>query len=253
VKLTTGGELGTYLVDGDGRTLYLYTRDELGKSNCSGNCAQAWPPLIASTVPAAGEGLAATAFNTITRDDGAKQVTYNGWPLYYYARDAKAGDVTGQNVGNVWFVLSPNGGPIQTAAEIKAAPVGTLGTVLVDRSGRVLYMFTRDEPNKSNCSGNCAIAWPALYTVGAPTAGEGANASLFGVIDRPGGLKQVTYNGMPLYYYNKDVKPGDSVGQNVGGVWFVVTADGKPVGAPPATTAAQTPTPTTAATLAEGY
>jgi len=93
-----------------------------------------------------------------------------------------------------------------------------------------LYMFTKDEADKSNCSGNCLTNWPPLLTQGSPTLGEGVDPALVGSASLPDGSKIVTYNHMPLYYYVKDTKAGDVTGQNVGNVWFVVSPDGKSVG-----------------------
>jgi len=104
--------LGDVLVDADGRTLYVFTKDAGGKSNCTGQCAQTWPPLTATGAPTAGEGADATKLGTITRDDGSAQVTYAGSPLYLYAPDTSPGDTKGQGVGGVWFVVSPDGKPV---------------------------------------------------------------------------------------------------------------------------------------------
>ncbi|NQW21961.1 MAG: DNRLRE domain-containing protein [SAR202 cluster bacterium] len=226
VEISSEGSLGSHLVDSDGMTLYLYTKDERNVSNCSGGCADAWPPLLVDGDPVAGEGLDAERLLAIKRADGSSQVTYNGKPLYYYAADAKPGDVVGQDKGDVWFLVSPDGGPIRTSAAVNATDSGTLGTILTDPSGNVLYLYTKDERSVSNCSGRCALAWPPLLTVGDPTPGEGLSADRIGVISRGDGAKQVTYNGWPLYYYDKDEKPGDAIGQDRGDVWFVVTTDG---------------------------
>lgn len=93
---------GKALVDAKGMTLYTFDRDSAGKSACSGQCAQNWPPLMA---PA----NAATSgdWSVVTRDDGSKQWAYKGKPLYTWARDAKPGDVTGDGVNNVWHVAAP--------------------------------------------------------------------------------------------------------------------------------------------------
>lgn len=101
--------LGDVLVDSAGMTLYLYTKDTQGsgKSTCEGQCLAAWPALIGE--PVAGQGVDATKLGTLTRTDGSPQVTYNGWPLYYWAKDKSAGDTTGQGVGKVWWVLDANG------------------------------------------------------------------------------------------------------------------------------------------------
>jgi predicted lipoprotein with Yx(FWY)xxD motif len=105
-----------------------------------------------------------------------------------------------------------------------------LGNILVGDKGMTLYMYTKDEPGKSNCTGDCLVKWPPLLTQGAPKLGEGVDAALVGTATLADGSMIVTYNKMPLYYWFKDVKAGDSTGQGVGGVWFVVSPDGKPVG-----------------------
>lgn len=109
------GTFGQALVDAQGRTLYLFTNDtqNSGTSACSGDCLAAWPPVTSQGTPVAGTGLDATLLGTITRDDGTIQVTYNGWPLYYYAQDAAPGDAAGQGMNGVWFLISPTGTAIQ--------------------------------------------------------------------------------------------------------------------------------------------
>ena len=99
--------LGSILVDGDGNTLYLFTPDKQGESVCYDQCEAAWPPLVDDFV--AGDGIDAALLGTAPRTDGTNQVTYNGWPLYYFANDAAPGDVNGQGVNDVWYVLSPDG------------------------------------------------------------------------------------------------------------------------------------------------
>lgn len=101
-------DLGEILVDGEGRTLYLFTPDEQGASTCTADCLANWPSL---TGPAtAGDGVDESLLGTAARpDDGSEQVTYNGWPLYYFAADPSPGDINGQGVGDVWFVVDPAG------------------------------------------------------------------------------------------------------------------------------------------------
>lgn len=114
VALATDPKLGSILVDGKGMTLYMFTKDSANTSNCYDKCAKSWPPLVTSSgSPAAAAGLDASKFGTTMRTDGTTQVTYNGWPLYYFAKDHQPGDVTGQGVGSVWYVLSPSGDPIK--------------------------------------------------------------------------------------------------------------------------------------------
>jgi predicted lipoprotein with Yx(FWY)xxD motif len=107
--------LGQLLVDGSGRTLYLFEGDTTAMSTCSDACAQAWPPLLASGTPSAGLGANAAEMGTTTRADGTSEVTYHGHPLYTYVADTKAGDVNGQGLnqfGAKWYVLSPSGDKI---------------------------------------------------------------------------------------------------------------------------------------------
>ena len=93
---------GKALVDQKGMTLYIFDRDAAGKSNCTGQCAQNWPPLAA---PANAQALG--DWTAIARDDGSKQWAYKGKPLYTWAKDAKPGDVTGDGVNNVWHIAQP--------------------------------------------------------------------------------------------------------------------------------------------------
>jgi predicted lipoprotein with Yx(FWY)xxD motif len=115
VNVAEVGTFGQALVDGEGRTLYLFTNDtqNSGTSSCTGDCLVAWPPLFTDGDPVAGEGVDAALLGTIALPDGTTQVTYNGWPLYYYAEDTAPGDVNGQGVGGVWFVVSPTGEMIE--------------------------------------------------------------------------------------------------------------------------------------------
>jgi LPXTG-motif cell wall-anchored protein len=129
VMTASNATLGTILTDANAKTLYLYTKDTPGdgKSACYDNCAVNWPPLTvpAGTTPTLPSGVEGT-LATITRTDGTLQVTYNGWPLYFFKNDAAAGDTKGQGVGGVWFILNPGAQtvaptPAPTAAATAAA------------------------------------------------------------------------------------------------------------------------------------
>ncbi len=93
---------GSVLANPAGMTLYIFDKDQanFGKSVCNGGCAASWPPFIA---PA--DAKASGDYTIVTRDDGAKQWAYKGRPLYLWINDKKAGDTTGDNVGNVWHVV----------------------------------------------------------------------------------------------------------------------------------------------------
>ncbi len=121
------------------------------------------------------------------------------------------------------------GVPVTGEATVNVSEVGTFGQALVDGEGRSLYLFTNDTQNSgaSSCSGDCLVEWPPLLTDGDPVAGTGVDAALLGTITRDDGTTQVTYNGWPLYYFHEDAAPGDTNGQGLGGVWFLVTPTGE--------------------------
>ena len=192
IQVATDATLGNILVDSKGMTLYMFTKDEPDKSNCSGKCLEAWPPLIAGGNTTVAAGLDASLLGETALADGSMVVTYNHMPLYYWAADLKPGDTSGQDVNNVWFVVSPEGNPVGMKAAdvlIKVANDPALGDILVDSKGMTLYMFAKDEANKSNCAGGCLQAWPPLMAVDNPTVGEGLDASLLGTADLPDGIK----------------------------------------------------------------
>ena len=95
----------------DGKTLYTFTKDAAGKSNCNGACAAAWPPFMVANPAAAGGD-----FSIVTRDDGAKQWAFKGMPMYFFAGDAKAGDMNGEGSGGVWFVVKAQATQAQSPA-----------------------------------------------------------------------------------------------------------------------------------------
>lgn len=119
VITTSSGSVGTYLVSGSGRALYMWVKDTKGKSACYGACAGAWPPVLATGNVVAEGGAKASELGTITRTDGTKQVTYDGWPLYYFAGDPSAGTTKGQGsdgFGAQWWLLAPSGAEITTTS-----------------------------------------------------------------------------------------------------------------------------------------
>ncbi len=116
---TTTTDLGTFLVDADGKTLYLFTKDSPGKSTCEGQCLAAWPPVEGPAQ--AGNGVDGSLLGTTQRSDGSTQATYKDAPLYYYGADKKPGDTTGQGVGGVWWVVSPQGEAIMSKAPAGAS------------------------------------------------------------------------------------------------------------------------------------
>jgi predicted lipoprotein with Yx(FWY)xxD motif len=107
-------EFGRILVDGSGRTLYGFTKDKEGASNCDTDCIAVWPAMITSSEVAAGEGLEEDLLTGVEQSGGITQATYGEWPLYYYVGDAAPGDINGQGLDEEWFVVAPDGKLIKT-------------------------------------------------------------------------------------------------------------------------------------------
>ena len=128
VLSTADSDLGTIVVDADGRTVYVFDKDTAGSgsSACSGDCLAKWPAVTADSDAPAVDGVSGEV-GTISRDDGSKQVTLDGMPLYLYAGDSHAGDVTGQAVGGIWWVVAPDGKKITAAATSAPPPMPTTG------------------------------------------------------------------------------------------------------------------------------
>jgi predicted lipoprotein with Yx(FWY)xxD motif len=113
---TADASMGTILVNGEGKTLYLFERDRGPHSTCSGACLQNWPAVTTDGAPKASGDVNASMLGTSKRDDGSTQVTYGGHPLYYFAGDSSPGDTSGQGVdafGAEWYVVGPNGSKVE--------------------------------------------------------------------------------------------------------------------------------------------
>lgn len=169
VQVGESPELGQFLTDTEGMTLYLFTKDEPGKSNCYDECAVNWPPYMAdsTTLPEDVPG----ELTVVARDDGTEQLAYNGWPLYLWVKDTAPGDTTGQDVGGVWFVVEL-GDETTPMAEAEASPAaspvaagGTVDVSLVDfaiemetelKAGKVTFNITNDgqAPHSFEIEGN---------------------------------------------------------------------------------------------------
>ena len=238
ILLTNNDEYGKIIIDGDGMTLYFFTKDkDTSDSDCNGQCVTNWPIFYADTLNI-GSGLDEEDFDKIMRSDGKSQITYKGWPLYYFAGDNSAGDVNGENVGGVWFVAKPN----YTIMLLNDQLVGNDGVeynskyqpgqedvqYFVDEYGRTLYIFTHDTKNKNNFTksdfSNNAV-WP-IFEDSLQSIPSILDSKDFKTIDLFG-HKQITYKGWPLYYFGND----SSVrGNNKGvsfpnpGVWPVAQA-----------------------------
>lgn len=110
---TAETSLGTIVVDGDGMTAYYFSNDvkDSGTSTCSGDCLTAWPPITTESDTPTVEGVTGEV-GTITGTDGSTQITIDGRPIYTFAQDTAPGDVNGQGVNDVWWVIAPDGAEI---------------------------------------------------------------------------------------------------------------------------------------------
>jgi predicted lipoprotein with Yx(FWY)xxD motif len=222
--------------DRNGFTLYVFDSDVAdtdgdgaGDSDCNGVCAVNWPPLYADL-----DATATGDWTIIDRDDASRQWAFKGEPLYFFAGDAAAGDVNGDEVGGVWHAARP--GPVQLfdaglTSDIFAARgmiadvdgAGARAATFSDKTGFTVYLFDNDATDAdgdgmgdSDCNGGCAVIWPPLYAEDTDTA-----AGDFTIIERDDGTSQWAYKGDPLYFYQDDLAPGDILG--IYGTWHEVT------------------------------
>lgn len=241
VRVSNNSTFGNVLTNSAGFTLYFFAPDAKGTSNCSGGCADAWPPFFAETLTL-DNGLAASDFGTITRGDGSSQTTYKGWPLYTFASDTEAGQINGDGAGGTWFVGKPdysimlvrtqlvgrdsNGNLTNLNSSFQPGDEDTF--YITDDRGNTLYHFSNDTNNtnsftNSDFSNNAS--WPVFHTeiTNIPST---LNTSDFGVIDVFGN-SQLTYKGWPLYYFGGDENRGDNfgVGFPVAGVWPILNSN----------------------------
>jgi len=238
VSLRTDNILGSILTDQDGKTLYYFTKDAGLASACSGGCLNNWPVYYIEAL-LVGNGLETTDFSTITRDDGAKQTTYKGWPLYYYAQDAVAGDTKGEAVGGVWFVAKPDYSLMLVNNQLLGHDNVMYNSnyeegmeevqYFVDAEGRTLYAFINDRFDVNNFTAEDFAnngTWP-IYETEIAQFPSTLDAALFNIID-VFGRTQMTYKGWPLYYFGQDnMERGSNKGISFPrpGVWPIVFPD----------------------------
>lgn len=227
---TAGDGTTTYLVDDYGNTLYGWIKDYNGinkftKEDFSNNAS--WP-IYETELGAVPSALSSGDFATIDVH-GKMQLTYKGWPLYHFGQDASRGQNKGVSVPSpgVWPVVNQSSETAPTAPNINLYNHSTLGEVIVDGQGRILYFFTKDVAGTSACSGGCLNSWPIFYesNIILPNNGK-LESEDFGVITRGDGAMQSTYKGWPLYYYSSTADgvieaAGDALGEGKGTVWYV--------------------------------
>ena len=172
VKLADNSTFGKILTDADGMSLYFFSLDTKDTSECLDGCLDAWPVFYEETITV-DTGLNTSDFATIDRTDGAKQTTYKGWPLYYFANDGAAGDTLGDDVNNVWYIAKPD----YSLMYVRTQLVGHDGlnyledytegegstSYITDIDGNTLYIFindTKDTNNFTNPDFSNDAVWP---------------------------------------------------------------------------------------------
>ena len=250
VKITSTTTLGNVITDNNGRSLYFFANDAGGTSNCSGNCTITWPVFYKANL-SVDAGLNAADFGEITRTDGAKQITYKGWPLYYYASDATIGDVKGDAVGGAWMIAKADYTVMVGNAQLVGGDgkgynaQGVEGTgaskYLTNDRGRTLYAYTPDRSNQNNWTldGDAAstrnTTWPVYQSASIGSVPTIIANSALGTIN-VFGKTQVTFRGRPLYYFGADgaarTTKGVSAPTPGAGIWKVVNGDSETASQP---------------------
>ena len=235
VELGNDSQLGKYLTDEEGLTLYFFTPDVDGNSACEGGCVGNWPLFYLSNIKV-GQGLDAGDFGTIIRNDGEKQTTFKGWPLYYFSGDDQAGEINGDQAGGEWFVAKPDYSIMLGKGQLVGLDGKNYngsyeeGEAIVEyftnTSGRTLYIFVDDSKDTNNFTdpdfGNDPV-WP-IFHVDIEALPSVLNRDDFGEILVHGERKQLTYKGRPLYYFGQDENRGETKGVSFPepGVWPIV-------------------------------
>lgn len=208
-------------------SLYRFAEDikDSNTSKCyntnTSQCATIWPPYDAGTLTAQDT---ANGLSNFTRTDGTQQTAYFGYPLYKFKKDINVGDTNGNFVHNEWNLNYPKTYNINgTGAKLSLSKVSE--KYMVDAKGFSLYTFADDNvTNVSICYGGCTKVWPPFYAnVTATNISNDLNVSLFGIVQRTDGKKQISYNGKPLYYFAgiavKNIA-GDTKAGDTNGDWF---------------------------------
>ena len=142
------------------------------------------------------------------------------WPLYRFAGDAAPGDINGQGVGEVWYVVGPTGVP----ASLVNTRETSAGPILVNAEGMTLYAFLNDTEGESTCTGDCLANWPAAVIGEHDTSV--LDPALWSTVENPEAGAMLKIGDWPLYTFAADAAPGDVNGQGVGEVWYAVAPDG---------------------------
>jgi predicted lipoprotein with Yx(FWY)xxD motif len=247
IHIDSSAVLGNHIVDKDGKSLYYFSNDVKGVSNCTGSCLTDWPVFYADSISTTfSSDLQAADFKTTTTASGTLQTTYKGWPLYHYAPAGiaeSAGQTTGDGIGNVWFAAKTNYSITVANNQLVGlngisylsnyTPGTGLTNYLCDEKGHTLYFFAKDSAyknkfTKTDFSNNATFP---IYESTNITVPSTMDKSLFVVVPF-NGKNQLTYKGWPLYYYGADSLVRGATKavtfpptQPPGAIWPVATKD----------------------------
>ncbi|MEM9673876.1 MAG: hypothetical protein AAF992_14895 [Bacteroidota bacterium] len=213
IQLAVSDTFGQYLTDQNGHTLYFFTQDVNGNSVCNDGCTGAWPVFFTETITVE-EGLEETDFGTITREDGERQSTYKGWPLYRFQGDSQPNEINGDGQNNHWFVAKPDYS-VMLAHQVVEGLGDTLSEYIVDPEGRTLYYHVPDEKDISNCGTGCIEERPAFFVGEDMILPSGLGADEFRIIIRDDGITQSTYKQRAMYRYIFDDIRGTTLSRKV--------------------------------------
>ena len=207
------GEFVSKIQDKEYFTLYTFSNDMVGTSNCNGMCAENWPPLLASAADKVEADKGETDFTVISREDGMWQWTWKGWPLYFFNADEISGDMKGKDIANWNVAKLAKTSLMVNAADNKIVTQGSVSklvngeVVTADKSGFTLYTYGGDEVGTSNCtSAVCIENWPPLLVQAGDNSLEDKG---FTKVDRGNDVWQWAWKGWPLYFFKGDVNKDD--------------------------------------------
>ena len=236
IQLASNAQFGNIITDSNGRSLYFFSNDAGDTSTCYGACATAWPAFYSKDLTLS-SGLKSSDFATINRNDGTKQTTFKGWPLYYFSKDSKAGDVNGDPVAKIWFVAKPDYTVMIANGQLKgndgnfydsSYTLGVKGLTryITDDHGHTLYNFKKDSFNinkytKADYSNDAAWPIDTLATIGSvPSTLNKTDFATITVVGRT----QLTFKGRPLYFFGPDsAQRGNNKGISIPNVTKPIT------------------------------
>ncbi len=229
IEIATNSTFGKILVNQDNQSMYFFANDVNGQRNCAGNCASVWPPVTGELYELElGANLDVADFATIAIENGLKQITYKGWPLYYFSTNGDgqlepSGATEGDGKNGTFHIAKPDYTLLLGRQPLTEG--GDPVVYLVDDKGVSLYLNTGDEENKSNCAGGCAGVWPPFKDTALVLPSSMATYD-FGTVDREDDLgPQLSFEGSPVYFFSQDEGNRGSVLGQEGGpnkTFFVV-------------------------------